>query len=321
MNLYNFTDMGNYKGKFAFIFAVLLSGFCMSSCGPTAYLLDIETSHPSEAGVDLAGKTISAVYLDNGDVGDSLFSAALATSFVTRMEKDYFQGDSLISIYCLDKAPETDYSSKREMLEILMDTGSDVVFVFDAPEFQDNVAVNLESDPDGSFMAKASFPFSIELYVYDSMDKRDTVLRFRGASVADASSAVSGKESRDALGDILKSQLGGTARRLGDASGDKFSPVWKMEEVLFFLYDSNSWYETYFYVRDYEWQKAIDIWMSMLDTANMEKKACIEYNIAAACYLSGQYDLASDWLELSRRHFNLSPYTDSLGKKLAGRSK
>ena len=54
----------------------------------------------------------------------------------------------------------------------------------------------------------------------------------------------------------------------------------------------------------------------MLGTENMEKKACLEYNLAAACYILGQHSLASEWLALSQRHFHLSPYTDSLEMKL-----
>ena len=48
----------------------------------------------------------------------------------------------------------------------------------------------------------------------------------------------------------------------------------------------------------------------------MEKKACLEYNLAAACYILGQHSLASEWLALSQKHFHLSPYTDSLEMKL-----
>ena len=313
--------MGNFKGKLAFILAALLAVAGVSSCGPTAYMLDIETSHPSVSGVDLIGKTISVVYLDSGDTGDSLFSASLTGAFVSRMESDYFSGDSLISIYCLDKDTGIDFASRDAMLDVLMDTGSDVLFLFDTPDFSDNPILEMKPGPGSAYTAEASFPFAVQLYVYDSMDKRDTVLRFQGASVATASAVVSGNETREALADILKAQLGGTARTLGSASGSKFSPVWKTDEILFFLYDSQSWYNTYFYVQDYEWQKAMDMWMSMLDTENMEKKACIEYNIAADCYLLGQYDLASDWLDLSRKHFDLSPYTNGLAGKIAGRSR
>lgn len=266
------------------------------SCGPSAYLLDIETRQPSVTGVELIGKTISVVYLDDGVPADSLFAAGMSSAFVSRLEKEYFAGDSLISMYCLDKQEGAGYQDKSRMLGLLMDTGSDVVFLFDSPSFSGG---NTSAHDGGDIAGKV--PFSVKLYVYDSMDKRDTVLQFSGSSIADMA------------------DLKATAISVGNASGGKFTPMWKAEEIPFFLYDSQKWYETYFHVQDYEWRKAMDIWMDMLDTGNLEKRACIEYNIAAACYLMGQYDLAREWLEMSEGHFHL-PYTAGLMSRIEDKS-
>ena len=143
-------------------------------------------------------------------------------------------------------------------------------------------------------------------------------LHFKGdlGSILNAAADVGDTVSDDGTLFILKSGLGAVAERVGTASGEKFAPGWKQEQIIFFLFGSQAWYDTYFYVNQYEWQKALDSWMSMLDTENYEKKACIEYNIAAACYILGRYDRASEWLELSGTHFDLSPYTGYLKEKI-----
>ncbi len=299
--------------------ALALAGtvsFAVSSCGPSAYVLEIETRQPSMSGVDLVGKTISVVYLDNGDSADSLFAAEYSAAFASRLEEDYFGGDSLITMFCMQKDPGIDYSSKETMLGVLMDTGADVVFLSDSPDF--GTAATEVVETDGTSMAQGSFPFSVNLYVYDSMDSRDTVLKFSGSSIARASAQVTGTESEKGVAFILKSSLGTSARYAGQTSGGKFAPGWRAEEIVFFLYESQDWYDTYFYVNDYKWGQAVEKWMEMLDTENLEKKACIEYNIAAACYLQGEYQLASDWLEMSRKDFQL-PYASSLGQKISRR--
>ena len=201
------------------------------------------------------------------------------------VEKEYFAGDSIITMFSLDKEPGISYRDKSRMVGLLMDTGADVVFLFDSPSFSGTGTVEGQ--------VSGTVPFSVQLYVYDSMDSRDTVLQYSGSSMAD-------------LADMEN-----TAKSVGNASGGKFTPRWRAEEIPFFLYDSQKWYETYFHVQDYEWQKAMDIWMDMLGTGDLEKKACIEYNIATACYLLGQYDLALEWVEMSATHFHL-PYTASL---------
>ncbi len=288
--------------------------FLSVSCGPSAYLLDVEMRRPSAAGVDIIGKAVSVVYMDNGIETDSIFAASMSSAFASRLEQDYFAGDSLITLFCLDQQPDVDYSDKENMVDLLVDTGSDVLFLFNPPVFADgNVTV---SEAAGTGTATGEFPFSVRLYVYDSMDRRDTVLQFSGSSVAKISADIGETVSDDGVMFILKSALDGTARNVGTASGEKFSPRWKAEEIVFFVYDSSAWYDTYYYVQQYQWQKAMDIWMSMLDTGNLEKKACIEYNMAAVCYILGQHELSSDWLELSEKHFDLSPYTGYLKKKI-----
>ena len=82
------------KNIFCFA-AVLLSATVFFSCGPSAYLLDIETRQPSAAGVDLVGKSISVVYLDSGAEEDSLFAAGISSAFADVLDENYFGGDSL----------------------------------------------------------------------------------------------------------------------------------------------------------------------------------------------------------------------------------
>lgn len=288
------------------------------SCGPSAYTISVETSRPSASGVDLAGKTVSVVYLDSGAEPDSLFAASMASSFVSELEKEYFGGDSLVPLFCLDRLDNVDYSAKSSMVDLLVDTGADVLFLLDAPAFGADMDIRKIPAGDGSYTAAASVPFSVNLYVYDSMDKRDTVLLFSGSTAADISAPVSGNESEEGLEYILKSNMEGTASAAGAASGRKFAPAWKSEEIVFFMYGSQAWYNTYYYVNDYQWQMAMDVWMSMLGTPDMEKRACLEYNLAAACYMQGQYRLALEWLELSREHFAL-PYVNALEEKITSR--
>ena len=94
--------------------AVLSAAFLASavSCGPSAYTLSVETSQPSVSGVNLAGKTVSVVYMDSGQEPDSLFAAAMASAFVSELENEYFGGDSLVPLFCIDKVASADFPTK-----------------------------------------------------------------------------------------------------------------------------------------------------------------------------------------------------------------
>ena len=195
------------------------------------------------------------------------------------------------------------YSCRTDRLHILhhrykryMSHSFLVLFLFSSPLFEEGKAA-LSDGKDDAASISGTVPFTVDLFVYDSMDPRDTVLHFSGHS----ESSVSDLES-----------MAGT---LGRASGKRFAPGWKAEEIVFFTYGSQSWYETYYLVNGYEWKKAMDIWMTMLDTPNLEKRACLEYNIAAACYIQGDYRLAKEWLDLSQKDFRVY-YSDTLMRKI-----
>lgn len=55
--------------------------------------------------------------------------------------------------------------------------------------------------------------------------------------------------------------------------------------------------------------------MTLLDTGNIEKRACLEYNIATACLLLGQKSLAAEWLDRSDKDMK-RPSSDWLRKKI-----
>lgn len=62
----------------------------------------------------------------------------------------------------------------------------------------------------------------------------------------------------------------------------------------------------------------MDIWMQLLSTNDLMKRACAEYNISVACYMLGDYQLAIEWLDLSDKE-NKLPISDALRKRIDAR--
>ena len=59
----------------------------------------------------------------------------------------------------------------------------------------------------------------------------------------------------------------------------------------------------------------MDMWITLLSTNDMLRRSCAEYNIATACYMLGEYDLALEWLDRSDKD-NKLPYSDALRKRI-----
>ena len=52
----------------------------------------------------------------------------------------------------------------------------------------------------------------------------------------------------------------------------------------------------------YKWEDARELWMQLAVKKNPMQASCAQYNVALACYLMREYDLALEWLDLSDRN-------------------
>ena len=83
-------------------------------------------------------------------------------------------------------------------------------------------------------------------------------------------------------------------------------------------YDNERWYKALDKAEAYDWKGAMDSWIGLLDTGDRLKRSCAEYNIAVACYMLGDYALASEWLDRSDKD-NKLPLSDALRKRIETR--
>ena len=69
----------------------------------------------------------------------------------------------------------------------------------------------------------------------------------------------------------------------------------------------------------YDWKGAMDQWFLLLNSNDPLRRSCAEYNIAVACYMLGDYSLASQWLDRSDADSKLPNMSDNLRKRIDSR--
>lgn len=310
--------------KRGFLFSAVLPFLAAVSCGPMTFTMDVEMRGVSRSGLDLGRKSFSVVYLDSGSKADSLFGSGVSEGFAQKLETEYFSGERFIDIYRLDMKPGADYASKDTLLNILMDTGSDVVFLFEPPALGEAVAgkpakvTSAGRSADSSYVSEVSVPFSIRLDVYDSMNKADSVFSFNGADVAKPVAYTDGAESQAELVAKGLSSLGDAGKDVGRRMADTFVSTWKSERHPVIYYDAQAWINAAYAANDYRWKDAMDIWIRFADSGNYEKRSCAAYNISLACYMMGDYALALEWLDRSDKDYPLA-VSRELRKKINAR--
>lgn len=260
--------------RFAFLLAALLA-----ACSPQTLTLQVEMRHPSKSGLELSGKTMAVVCMD---ASDTVVNTALATGLARSLEKTYFDGETMIPIYRV----AADSINLSRMHDLVMDTGLDVIFFFDAPSLGDTL--------------KPQVPLELNLYVYDSMEKADKIHSYTGSTT-------------------IKHNFAEQAERMGQQISNRFLPTWKAEGYSLFYYEwEGGWMDAIDHAAEHEWEEAIAFWMRKLNTQKAMTSACASYNIAVGYFMLGDPLLALKWLDQSEKFYPL-PLSPGLRKRIQAR--
>ena len=276
--------------------AILLS----SACAPQVYNLSVESRQPSKSGLELYGKTLSIVYDETES--QAAFSHAFAECFASELEKEYFSGEQQIGVFSADFS-KGDYACRDSMVSLVMQTDADVVFLLPGAEVG-NVVHTSE---------KQMAPVTIKMYAYDSLGgEKDKVRSFSGTTT------ISGDAGSEDFLPVLVSNAPDMAKRVSKS----FLSVWADENVPIYYYDTTDgkWLEAAALAYRFKWKEAMEAWMKLLSTKNMEKKACAEYNIATGCVMLGDLDLATRWLDRADSDCTLS-LSGTLRRKIINKKK
>lgn len=298
--------------------AALSALVALQSCDPQAFSMNVEMRYPSSSGMSIDGKSVAVVYLNEDSAKDSVFNECLANGFASAIEKNYFNGAEAVNLYKMPKVGGGVYSNADTLINLIVDTGCDIVFLFDAPEFG-NVQIKEQKTSTSGTYYPVSVPVAVKLYGFDSLSGSDTVRVWTGTRMLSANMEAS--LGRQAAADSLWNRIGSSAENLGEVSARTFAPVWKEETYTFIYYESpEAWLTAAQYASDYKWNEAMKVWISLLDTNNTMKRSCAEYNIATACFLMGDNELALKWLNSSDEDYPIS-LSKTLRKRIQTRSR
>lgn len=298
--------------------AALSALVALQSCDPQAFSMNVEMRYPSSSGMSIDGKSVAVVSLNEDSAKDSVFNECLANGFASAIEKNYFNGAEAVNLYKMPKVGGGVYSNADTLINLIVDTGCDIVFLFDAPEFG-NVQIKEQKTSTSGTYYPVSVPVAIKLYGFDSLSGSDTVRVWTGTRMLSANMEAS--LGRQAAADSLWNRIGSSAENLGEVSARTFAPVWKEETYTFIYYESpEAWLTAAQYASDYKWNEAMKVWISLLDTNNPMKRSCAEYNIATACFLMGDNELALKWLNSSDEDYPIS-LSKALRKRIQARSR
>ncbi len=290
------------------------------SCGPSRHAIHVEMRYPSKSGIEFAGKNVAVIHLENDNALSNAFAEGIADGLAYALEQDYDTGNGSVGIYRMRVLPGGDYSSRDTLVNILMDTGSDVIFLLDTLTMGTltiggTTTVAAPSSVDSSYITTGSLPFKMKLYCFDAMNKDDKVFSYSGSSVAVPFAYSDGHQDASTIRERTIASLPELGFEAGKTISESFKSQWKHEQYSVVYFDSAKWIKAMEYADRYDWKDAMDIWLELLDTNDLLKRSCAAYNLAVASYMLGDHDLAGLWLDRSDAD-NKLPLSDSLRKRI-----
>ena len=264
--------------------------FLAVACGPSRYAVPVEVRQPSKSGLELAGKIITVAYCTSGDDLADTFNTQIATTFAQCLEEDYGTGKGSVTLHNVD-CSKGDYTQRDSMFNILMQTGADMVFLYGSPEYTAQTS-------------QSALPIRIRLYCYDGMNKEDKVISYAGTTV---------------LPSRTKDDITLSAVENGKTVSTPFVSQWKMEQYSLAYYDSQKWYDALVRAENFDWKGAMDIWLDLVNTNDLMKRAAAEFNLSVACFMLGDFGLAHEWLEKSKADNDMPTLTDAMTKRIASK--
>lgn len=316
------------------LFKISLFAFCafwLYACAPLQMTSTVETRYPSSSGMNLYGKNLAIVYFRSPSGPAVDFAENIASSLAYSLEEDYGGGENSVGVYSLDfnsaidyagkeamnylnddktKAGTMFYSSLRDSLNnLIIDTGSDVVFLLDSVNLSvvsyDSLQLSGIYDKDSVFVATADVLVSFYIFCLDGMDKEEDVKTFGEKNVVKQNVYLSTNEDKASLLEKTYASLDDDAGwRFGDKISKSFVSRWRREDVTYYYFDNEDWLKGLRYARYHQYSQAMDVWLSLVSSSSASAKGCASYNMAVTCYILGEYDLALQWLDMAAKYMD-----------------
>lgn len=245
------------------------------SCSPQTYNFGVQMRYPSDSGLDIGDKSVALVYLSDGALRDSIVNDYVADGLARGLEEDFRRSGYSTGVDIYGIVSDADYGCKDSLVSLVMRTEADVVILLGCPECTAQGSDKMQC--------------RIGVWAYDSMSPVDSVWTVSASGLI-ASSMEGG------------SMLASDAQHFGYNLSKTLVNKWRDETYGLIYYDSLDlrWEDAADKAVAMRWDEAMSVWMEMLGEDRSDAvKSCLAYNMALGCYMTGEYALASEWLDIS----------------------
>lgn len=295
-----------------FLFGCLAILLLLSSCAPMPHIYNFEVKKETPLGIklkiDTSDVVVAAIVSDTIKSSDSTFLAYMSKGFAEKLEDNLNLETGTIPVLNID-SDLVDIEDLYSRLYIMESMEKNMLIVFDSLMVS---SITYDSEPYkivstiGVFDVLAiDVEAILNIKIYNDLAYQplytETDSMLLKIEVPETDINVILKDKRKLANYLL---TGFTS--YGKKLAEKFTFIWEEQGWILYICDRyNDWYAAYDYITDFEFDKAINIWMKYTSHKNSKIVSAAAYNISVACELSGDHELAERWLDYSDKTYNL----------------
>lgn len=294
--------MKRFLSRYKLILAA--SAFLLAGCGtPQVMLFNVEVLQPKAFTLTVDDQDVAVVATYTQADKDSSSSALLALGAARFIETGNALEEGSIGAYTI---PEEEYSGTRDkeyLEQLMMATGSGTLVMLSKIELGET-AVSRVIDPITRLSVVGSRPVKAMMEVYDAISDttlfaseiKDSLL-FRIPLEQDL--------TQQGIASFLKENDSLIIASLGAMIAQRISQEWMEEEWMLIDYpQEDRWHTAYKHAMDFKWEDAIKEWIPLTEDKDSEKASFAAFNIAVACQMIGNTDLAESWIGYARSRYD-----------------
>lgn len=292
-------DIILYIKKLQIVLLAAAGVFFFSRCAtPEAVYMDVDVADTSSFNLDPSGENVTIFTVVEND-SLMLNYETISNAMASQYETDQALEEEVVDVYLI---PANEFNLKdNAYLNQLGENSNSTILIF-LHNFKYGKPTMLVGYEDYANLVYKHFPFKASITVFDT--KKNLVIKdttvddhldlafntYSSYSKEGSSYTVNSEKINKAIGVRLAGYL---------------STNWLSKEIMLVNYPSDSnWEKGVKLASEFKFDEAIKIWMPYVNKGDdAEMQAFAAYNIAVACQMLGNKDLAMEWVVYSRRKY------------------
>ena len=271
----------------------------VSCATPQVMRFNVDVLQPVKFNLDVEDQSTAIIATYSTETQDSIAIAGVALGAARFLETENALEDGDVGAFIIPQEEYKGTQDKDYMEGLMMETGRSCLVILSNISFGNGTIIR-KHNPWGEINTSVIIPSRAFMDVYDAIS--DTTLF---STIATDSIQIDipyeFASSQQDIQMYMDSTESLVFTRFGAAAVQNICPYWKTEIWNLFDYPTiSSWHKAYMNARNFRWQEAITNWMPFTEEKDAKKASLAAFNIAVACQIMGENELAASWISFCR---------------------